>query len=67
MHEDHVDEDVIEVSDTNPSRCTPETRALIRMVRVADTNRCRTVITSITSWTDGCITHMMAIAMTTGR
>jgi hypothetical protein len=26
MHGDHVDEHVIEVSDTNPSRCTPETR-----------------------------------------
>jgi hypothetical protein len=26
MHGDHVDEHVIEVSDTNPLRCTPETR-----------------------------------------
>jgi hypothetical protein len=37
------------------------------MVRLADMNACRTVITSITSWTDGYITHMMAIAMTMGR
>ena len=26
MHEDHVDLHVIEISDTNPERCTPETR-----------------------------------------
>jgi hypothetical protein len=26
MHGDHIDEHVIEVSDTNPLRCTPETR-----------------------------------------
>jgi hypothetical protein len=37
------------------------------MVRAADTNPYRTVITSITLWTVDCITRMMAIAMTTGR
>jgi hypothetical protein len=26
MHEDHVDEHVIEISATNPERCTPQTR-----------------------------------------
>jgi hypothetical protein len=37
------------------------------MVRAADMSACRTAITSITLWTDGCITPMMAIATTTGR
>ncbi len=50
-----------------PCAARPRPGALIRMVRAADTNKCRTVITSITLSTDGCITHMMAIAMTTDR
>jgi hypothetical protein len=37
------------------------------MDRAADMNAFPTGITSIISWTDGCITHMMAIATITGR
>lgn len=49
-----------------PHTARPTLGALTRMARAADTNPCLTVITSTTSWTEGCITHMTAIATITG-
>jgi hypothetical protein len=50
-----------------PCAARPTPDALTRMGRAADTIGCPTVITSIISWRDGCITHMTGIAMITGR
>jgi hypothetical protein len=36
------------------------------MARPAGTNRCRMVITSITSWADACIIRIAITATTTG-